>query len=138
MWCGNLWKNNNKRWDIKVRQLSSLSVILLELEVFWRFQRVWKWNTVKSVSLKLQKQSAANLQENTHAEVRFQLLRNFIEITLQHGCSPVNSLHIFRKLFLRTLFLRTPLEGCFWSSYFFSCQSPHTFWEIPNSESSEV
>ena len=24
---------------------------------------------------------------------------NFIEITLQHGCSPVNSLHIFRAPF---------------------------------------
>ena len=33
---------------------------------------------------------AANLQENTHAEVRF---------ALQHGCSPVNLLHIFRTLF---------------------------------------
>ena len=29
------------------------------------------------------------------------LLCNFIEIALRHGCSPVNSLHIFRKLFSR-------------------------------------
>ena len=27
---------------------------------------------------------------------------NFIEITLRHGCSPVNFLHIFRKSFPRT------------------------------------
>ena len=27
---------------------------------------------------------------------------NFIEITLQHGCSPVNLLHIFRTPFLAT------------------------------------
>ena len=33
--------------------------------------------------------------------VRFQLQSNFIEITLRHGCSPVNLLHIFRKHFLR-------------------------------------
>ena len=33
---------------------------------------------------------AANLQEKTHAEVRFQ--KSF---TLQHGCSPVNLLRIF-------------------------------------------
>ena len=33
---------------------------------------------------------------------------NFIKITLQHGCSPVNLLHIFG-----TPFLRTPLGGCF-------------------------
>ena len=29
------------------------------------------------------------------------LLCNFIEIALQHGCSPVNLLHIFRKPFPR-------------------------------------
>ena len=34
------------------------------------------------------------------------LQSNFIEITLRHGCSPVNLLHIFK-----TLFLRTPPSG---------------------------
>ena len=29
------------------------------------------------------------------------LLGNFIEITLRHGCSPVNLLHIFRTIFPR-------------------------------------
>ena len=29
-----------------------------------------------------------------------ELLCTFIEITLRHGCSPVNLLHIFRKHFL--------------------------------------
>ena len=33
---------------------------------------------------------------------------NFIEIALQHGCSPVNLLHIFRTPFIKTL-----LGGCF-------------------------
>ena len=33
-----------------------------------------------------------------------------LEIAFRHGCSTVNLLHIFRK----NLFLRTPLEGCFW------------------------
>ena len=39
---------------------------------------------------------AANLLENTQAKVWFQIscLRNFIEIALLHGCSPVNLLHI--------------------------------------------
>ena len=32
----------------------------------------------------------------------------FTEITLRHGCSPVNLLHISEDIFLRT-----PLEGCF-------------------------
>ena len=58
----------------------------------------------------------ANLQEWTHAEVWFpwsckedpcrnmisiNLPSNFIEITLWHGCSPVNLLHIFRTPFCR-------------------------------------
>ena len=42
---------------------------------------------------------------------RAPMLCNFIEITVRHGCFPVNLLHIFR-----TTFLRTPLDGCFWSS----------------------
>ena len=43
---------------------------------------------------------AANLQANTHPEVRFQWLQsNFIEITLRHGCSPVKLLHILRTPF---------------------------------------
>ena len=53
---------------------------------------------------------------------------NFIEITLRHGCSPINLQHIFR-----TLFLKTPLDGYF-SSFtlfqhflgnFFKFQSQH-------------
>ena len=39
--------------------------------------------------------------------ISIQLLSNFIEIALRHGCSPVTLLHIFR-----TLFLRTPLDSC--------------------------
>ena len=40
--------------------------------------------------------------------ISIKLLCNFIEIAPQYRCSPVNLLHIFR-----TLFLRTPLNGCF-------------------------
>ena len=29
---------------------------------------------------------------------KYDLQSNFVEITLQHGCSPVNLLHIFRTL----------------------------------------
>ena len=44
--------------------------------------------------------NAANLQENTHAEVWFDKATcNFIEITLRHGCFPVYLLHIFRTPF---------------------------------------
>ena len=40
---------------------------------------------------------SGNLQENAHLE----LLCSFIEITLPHGCSLVNLLHIFRACFYR-------------------------------------
>ena len=33
--------------------------------------------------------------------VSIKLQSNFIEITLRHGCSPVNLLHIFRTPFLK-------------------------------------
>ena len=33
--------------------------------------------------------------------ISIKLLSNFIEITLRHGCSPVNLLHIFRTPFLK-------------------------------------
>ena len=41
--------------------------------------------------------------------ISIKLLCNFIEITIQHGCSPANLLHIFRKPFLKT-----PLDGYFY------------------------
>ena len=46
--------------------------------------------------------------------ISIKLQSNFIEIALWHECSPVNLLHIFR-----TLFLRTPLDGCFWILIFY-------------------
>ena len=42
--------------------------------------------------------------------ISIKLLCSFIEITLRHGCSPANMLHLFRNLFLRT-----SLDGCFCS-----------------------
>ena len=40
---------------------------------------------------------------------------NFIEVTLRHGCSPVNLLHIFRTFFLKNtsewLFLSVAFKG---------------------------
>ena len=43
--------------------------------------------------------------------ISIKLQTNFIEITLRHGCSPVNLLHI-----LEHFFLGTPLSGCIWMS----------------------
>ena len=47
--------------------------------------------------------------------ISIKLLCKFIEIPLQHGCSPVNLLHIFKTTF-RT---KTPLEGCFCTKVIF-------------------
>ena len=45
---------------------------------------------------------AATLQENPcRSVISKRLLCNFIEITLRHGCSPVNLLHISRTRFTR-------------------------------------
>ena len=43
-------------------------------------------------------------------QIRWFLQSNFIEITLQHGCSPVNLLRFFQNSF----FWRTSLEGYSW------------------------
>ena len=40
-----------------------------------------------------------------------ELLCNFIEITLRHGCSPVNLLHIFRRPFFKNTSGRLLLSG---------------------------
>ena len=46
---------------------------------------------------------AANSQEKRpcRSKISIKLESNFIEITLGHGCSPVNLLHIFRAPFLK-------------------------------------
>ena len=54
--------------------------------------------------------------------ISIQLQSNFIEITLQHGCSPMDLLHIFI-----TLFLRTPLDGCFCKEILTSKVSSDTY-----------
>ena len=48
--------------------------------------------------------------------ISMKLLCNFIEITLRHGCSPVNLQHISRQAVSEHLLLRILLGGCFCSS----------------------
>ena len=45
--------------------------------------------------------------------ISIKLQSSFIEITLRHGCSPVNLLYIFS-----TLSLRIPLEGCLYQEIY--------------------
>ena len=64
----------------------------------------------------LTKRCSENIQKFTgehpyRGAISIKLQSNFIEITIRHGCSPVNFC-----LFSELLFLRTPLEGYFWVS----------------------
>ena len=47
--------------------------------------------------------------------ISIKMFCNFIEITLRHGCSPVNLLHIFRTIFLKKTSVRLLLYW-FWMS----------------------
>ena len=44
-------------------------------------------------------QSTSDLKKKVYFTFFLVLLCNFIEITLRHGCSPINLLHIFRATF---------------------------------------
>ena len=45
--------------------------------------------------------------------ISIKLQSNFVEIALQHGCSPVNLLHIFRTLFSKDTSERLLLNTAF-------------------------
>ena len=67
--------------------------------------------------------------------ISIKLLCNFIEITLPHGCSPVNLLHIYS--YSEHLWLKTPLDSYFWkilktfsaASVIFSLEHPPFMWQ---------
>ena len=50
--------------------------------------------------------SKFNAEQTCQSVISIKLLSNFIEITLRHGCSPVNLLHIFRTPFTENTFWR--------------------------------
>ena len=61
--------------------------------------------------------------------ISIKLQSNFTEIRLQHGCSSVNLLYVFR-----TLLLRKPLVGCFcYMQYMNLCFQPQ--WDLRCSKS---
>ena len=63
-------------------------------------------NTLSSDALECGSTSTSLTTLNKISNLCFpiQLLCNFIEITLQHGCSPVNLLHIFKTPFSKNTF----------------------------------
>ena len=82
---------------------------------------------------------AANLLENTHAEVWFQikLYSNFFEITLRHGCS-VNLLLIFRTPFPRNTSELLPLKMLQYFSFCYPDSFTMKHWWISTVFLSEI
>ena len=100
--------------------------LIEELSADWRFicrvKNSLQWRTICSSNSGLQSEnsSADNFsicRSNTSSEV-LKLQSNFIEITLRHGSSPVNLLHIFRIPFTKNT------SGCF---RFFDLMSWYSF-----------
>ena len=71
----------------------------------------WSWQNQHSISV-LRKRSSTSIKQTYR---RNPLLCNFIEITLRHGCSPVNLLHIFRTPFSKNTSGWLLLQKCTWS-----------------------
>ena len=69
------------------------------------FRNSFILDVCQSSEYAFQKQPSGGVLKNNCSENMQQIYRNlqsnFIEITLWHGCSPVNFLHIFRTPFLR-------------------------------------
>ena len=57
--------------------------------------------------------------------ISIKLLRNLIEITFQHGCSPVNLMYIFRTPFLKNT---TGRQLLLLENYSFWCTAKFCFW----------
>ena len=76
----------------------------------------WAWNSRSSPPWVFLRKGVLKIYSKFTGEhpsisvILIKLLCNFVEITHQHGCSPVNLL-----LFLEHLFLRTSLAECFWN-----------------------
>ena len=98
--------------DLSYHQPKGLTVLNSKVDPFFIFQEKYhgyqcpSWVFLEKSFLKI---CTKFTEEHPHQNVILMWLQsNFIEKKLRCGCSPVNLLHIFR-----TLFLRTPLEDCF-------------------------
>ena len=71
--------------------------------------------------------SKFTIEHSCRSAISIKLQSNFIEITLRHGCSPVNLLHIFRTPFLKNSSGRPLLNQV---SIDITLQKEETFHEI--------
>ena len=84
--------------------------LLLSIKAVWWVEAAIKRCSCKNVFWKF----AADLQENTHAEVRFQQRGKATLLRSQFGMGVVPKICY---IFSEHLFLRTTLDGCFWRVY---------------------
>ena len=79
--------------NMKIHSFGSLLLASIIVQLESALISLYQKQPSRGVFRKMFWKYAANLPEKTHADVWF------IEFALWHGCSPVNSLHIFRTQF---------------------------------------
>ena len=65
---------------------------------------------LNKISVSVENELSIKLRQAGIQSFFLKLISNFIEITLRHGCSPVNLLHIFRTSFLKNTSARLLLR----------------------------
>ena len=106
---------------------------LWNLLTFWKLTHclIFKAAAQRCSLGKLFWKYATKSQENTNCRsaISVKQQKNFVEITLRHGCSPANLLHVFRTTFLKNLSGWLLLDIC--TSQASSTFSKMSFWDFP-------
>ena len=79
---------------VKARQPVGSQKYLVNRKLY--FLSIEKLKNLQMLSTSRSKPSRSVLLQHIHISYAYEIDINFIEIILQHGCSPVNLLHIFR------------------------------------------
>ena len=107
------WRSFSKNWITSILFVSfSISIIKIQGANTYFVNFCKKLRHGAEAALQRCSTGKVALKMSSKIHRRIPMQSKFIEIILQHGCSPVSLLRIFR-----TSFLRTPLEGCFWWCY---------------------
>ena len=115
------------------RFINSLKFVKLKKHTLEMFLYGWRFELQKQSSIGvLRKRCSENMKpiyrRTPMPKCDFsKVASNFIEITLLHGCSPVNLLHIFITPFPKNTSGRLLLELLYWGTLFsfHSCTNPY-------------
>ena len=104
-----------KRW-MKYSVTPGKLFALWNLLTFWKLTHclIFKAAVQRCSLEKVFWKYATKSQEYTHcwSAISVKQQKNFVEITLRHGCSPANLLHVFRTTFLKNLYGWLLLDIC--------------------------